>query len=187
MSGRLGEAMTGTRFLLVTALQITLSCLLLACADRERVLDLERQVEERTTELQVARGALAVFDPEAVRAARACNELQVSSHVRAIRGTSCDDYAAELGVHVGVCVAARDDAARYAEAVRAGQEKCAAFCRERQCPGPVFTPEPDCTLGPIGGPASTCPQGGPQGNCPIINACSLLNLDRVFNCACVES
>lgn len=180
--------MTGMGLRSSIVLPLALCGLVVACArPDDRVQGLERQVEETTTELRVARDALAVFDPDGARMQRACNDLQVSAHIRGMRGTSCDDYAAELGVHVSVCVATRDDAARYAEAVRAGQEKCAAFCRERSCPGPVFSPEPACTFGPIGGPASVCPQGGPQGNCPIINACSLLNLDRVFNCACVES
>lgn len=168
--------------------------LLAGCAS-SRSSDLERRLEARRIEETPSgpppeREAAGLRDP----ANRVPAEITVpgggkapkcpadaSAFVRDQTGKDCDSYKAEIAGWAERCVAKCDDAKRLAEAVAAAQKACAAFCKEKNCPGPRYSPPAKCA-------ASGCAKlklCDPQ-QCPFNNDCYLLQANRVWNCICLE-
>jgi hypothetical protein len=108
---------------------------------------------------------------------------RVQTFIRREMGTDCNSYAAEISGYAQKCVEQCDPVARYREAVAAAEQRCAEFCRAKNCPGPRYQPPANCE-------ATDCFTGAPEctlNECPLFDACYLMQSEHAWNCICVES
>lgn len=128
-------------------------------ADRSRVSDVEERKKEELTECFV----------------------EINTFVRDETGHDCDTYKAEIAGGSVRCVTRCDSGARLAEAIASAQTTCANFCRQKNCPGPRYSPPDACA-------ARDCYAGDDRCNrdWPLFDYCYLLNVNRVWNCICLE-
>ncbi len=105
----------------------------------------------------------------------------IHTFVRKEAGTDCKTYKAEIAGWARKCVKDCDNAARLAEAVASAQATCAAFCRQKNCPGPRYSPPKECESAACYAGNAACTK-----DWPLMNYCYLLGATRVWNCVCIE-
>ena len=102
--------------------------------------------------------------------------------VRNEQGASCATYQAEISTFIERCVAECDAADIARRTVELGAGRCSQFCSEKKCGARVtFVPPPEgCAVSDCGASPTPCPDPA----CPLLEYCSLLDINRVWNCFC---
>jgi hypothetical protein len=102
--------------------------------------------------------------------------------VRSETGTNCATYQAEISSFIQRCVDDCDAADLARRTVELGAARCSEFCTDKNCGARVtFIPPPQgCTIYNCFENFSECPDPA----CPDVEYCSLIHIDRVWNCFC---
>jgi len=102
--------------------------------------------------------------------------------VRAETGTNCATYQAEISSFIDRCVDDCDAADIARRTVELGAARCSQFCTEKRCGARVtFIPPPQgCAASDCFESLSDCPDPA----CPVREYCSLISINRVWNCFC---
>lgn len=102
--------------------------------------------------------------------------------VRAETGTNCGSYQAEISSFFERCVDDCDAADIARRTLELGAARCSQFCSEKRCGARVtFIPPPKgCEMSNCFENFSRCPDPA----CPDFEYCSLIHIERVWNCFC---
>lgn len=104
------------------------------------------------------------------------------ARVRAESGADCATYQAEISSLVERCVSNCDQASIAIRTVQLGAARCSQFCTDKGCGARVtFIPPPQgCSETFCDKTLSECPDR----RCPKFENCSLIHINRVWNCFC---
>jgi hypothetical protein len=101
--------------------------------------------------------------------------------VRAETGNNCATYQAEISSWAEWCVPECDRPGITLQAVKIAAARCSEFCSSKGCGQRVtFIPPPN------GCGAYQCfdSKSCPKAECPLLEYCSLIDINRVWNCFC---